>query len=296
MKEVVVSIIIRTYNEARHLNEVLEAIAVQERGEAELEVVLVDSGSTDGTLDIASKHGCRIEHIRKEDFSFGRSLNVGCEAAHGDYLVFVSGHCIPGNSDWVRNLIKPLVDGKAHYSYGRQGGNHLNKFSECRLFAKNFPEVSCIPQKGYFCNNGNAAIKRASWESHRFSEDLTGLEDMDLGQRLLENGMKVAYVAEAPIIHIHEESWWQIKTRFEREAIGLQKIMPQVHISFSDFLRYFLSAVALDMRAALHEQKLWGVVFEICAFRFMQFWGSYCGNNEHRRLSREMKEKYFYPR
>ena len=78
-----VSVVIRTYNEARYLEELLLGIAAQERPDFDVEVVLVDSGSTDGTLDIASQHGARIVHIRKQDFTFGRSLNVGCRAALG---------------------------------------------------------------------------------------------------------------------------------------------------------------------------------------------------------------------
>jgi glycosyltransferase involved in cell wall biosynthesis len=75
-----VSIVIRTYNEQRHLPELLAAISHQEV-DFEFETVIVDSGSTDNTLDIAKKFGCRISHIPKTEFTFGRSLNVGCEKA-----------------------------------------------------------------------------------------------------------------------------------------------------------------------------------------------------------------------
>ena len=77
------SIIIRTYNEARHLPDLLTGVQSQVAPGMENEIIIVDSGSTDGTLDIAKRFHCRIEHIRKEDFSFGRSLNIGCAAASG---------------------------------------------------------------------------------------------------------------------------------------------------------------------------------------------------------------------
>ena len=81
-----VSIVIRTLNEARYLPELLAAIASQQAPGWDVETVIVDSGSTDGTLDIAHRAGCLVRHIRPEEFSFGRSLNLGCEAARGDVL------------------------------------------------------------------------------------------------------------------------------------------------------------------------------------------------------------------
>ncbi len=92
------SLVIRTYNEEKHLDELLTQVHRQKCTLVDLEVVIVDSGSTDKTLEIANRHGCRVTHIKKSDFTFGRSLNIGCEFAKGELLVFVSGHCIPTNA------------------------------------------------------------------------------------------------------------------------------------------------------------------------------------------------------
>ena len=96
-----VSIIIRTYNESEHLESLLTAISKQSLKEGDYEIIIVDSGSTDKTLDIASKFQTKIVPIKKEDFSFGRSLNYGCEAAKGEVCVFISGHCIPVDNKWL---------------------------------------------------------------------------------------------------------------------------------------------------------------------------------------------------
>lgn len=291
-----VSIVIRTYNEDRHLEELLQKIALQYGDDLEVEVIIVDSGSIDNTLQIATMYDCRIVHIQKDQFTFGRSLNRGCEAARGDYLVFISGHCIPVDERWLINLLQPILHGTVSYTYGRQVGNGDSKFSECQLFNKYYPKTSNIPQEGFFCNNANSALAKEVWVKYKFDEDLTGLEDMELASRIYADGMKIGYVAEAPVYHLHDENWHKIKVRYEREAIALQRIMPQIHITFSDFVRYFFSSVFLDMGAALQEKRLLKNFGEILAFRLMQFWGSYCGNNEHRKLSRAMKENYFYPR
>jgi len=292
----IVSVVIRTFNEEEHLSDLLDVIRQQELEGFQVEVIVVDSGSTDSTLSIAGRYGCNIVHILKEEFTFGRSLNIGCEAARGDFLVFVSGHCIPTNNHWLSGLIGPLRDGKAVYSYGRQIGNGVSKFSEHQLFRKYYPDISKIPQEGFFCNNANAALKSDVWKEYKFNEEITGLEDMELAKRITESGHSLAYIASAAVYHIHQESWGKVKTRYEREAIALQYILPEVHVRFPDFLRYVFSAVLLDLGSALQEKKLLKVFSEVLAFRLMQFWGVYRGNHEHRRLSREMKERYFYPR
>ena len=290
-----VSIVIRTLNEAEHLPALLAGIAQQSYAGGAIETVLVDSGSTDGTLEIAERFGAHIIHIKREDFSFGRSLNMGCDAATGDALVFVSGHCIPLDPFWIANLVGPLGAGIAAYSYGRQVGGETTKFSESRIFAKYFPKESKIPQQGFFCNNANAAILKRDWEKFRFDEQLTGLEDMHLAKQLVGAGRAVAYIAEAPVNHLHNESWPQVKRRFEREAIALQQIMPEVHVSFVDFLRYTAAAILLDFGAALEARRLRKVAMDIMRYRTMQFWGSYRGSHITRQLSHKARENYFYP-
>ncbi|HJV25557.1 MAG TPA: glycosyltransferase [Aromatoleum sp.] len=289
------SIVIRTLNEARHLDDLLISVKQQETAGLKWEVVLVDSGSTDGTLEIAARHGCRILHITREEFSFGRSLNMGCAASRGDILVFISGHCVPARPDWLQTLCQPLIEGKVAYSYGRQIGDDDSYFSERRIFAKYFPAVSAIPQSGFYCNNANSALRRADWEDTPFDEGLTGLEDMDVAKRLVQKGRPIGYVAEAFVYHHHQESWRSVRRRFEREAIALQQIMPEVHISPLDVLRYFFSSVSMDWRSARRHGQLGGRWLEILQYRAMQFWGAYMGNHEHRKLSHRQKEIYYYP-
>jgi rhamnosyltransferase len=292
-----VSVVIRTLNEARHLPALLRSITSQDLADHRAEVVLVDSGSSDGTLEIARQHGCRIVTIRKEEFSFGRSLNVGCRAAEGEVLVFVSGHCIPQDEHWLRRLVAPLGHDSVVYSYGGQLGGERTHFSEHQIFAKYFPSRSQVPQReGFYCNNANAALLKSEWLRTPFDEELTGLEDMHLAKQLVARGERLAYVAEAAVYHLHDESWRQVERRFEREAIALRHIMPEVHIGPLDVVRYAASAILLDWGAALNEKKLKSHFAGIVAYRVCQFWGAYRGNRAHREVSRVTKERYYYPR
>lgn len=293
-----ISIIVRTLNEAQYLDKLLTEILAQQAPRLSHEVIIVDSGSTDGTLDIAERHGCRIVHIRREEFSFGRSLNVGCEAANGDLLVFVSGHCVPTDSQWLINLCRPLLeDPNVCYSYGRQIGGERSQFSEKRIFSKYFPDSTgnARDQQEFFCNNANAATRYSDWQQQRFDEELTGLEDMELAQRLLQHGGRVAYVPDATVYHHHNESWLQVQCRFEREAIALQKIMPEIHFGVIDFLRYFTSSTFKDFRNAIASGDFISNAGNILCYRWNQYLGSYKGNRNHRHLSHAEKDKYFYP-
>lgn len=289
------SIVIRTLDEARYLGELLESVKAQETGPFGVEVVVIDSGSTDGTLEIAARHGCVITHITREQFSFGRSLNMGCEVAKGEILVLVSGHCVPTGPHWLRDLCQPIADGRVDYSYGRQVGGPESRFSECRIFGKYFPAESCIPQEGYFCNNANSAISRAAWEKYRFDQTVTGLEDMELAQRLHRDGGRIGYVASACVYHHHAESWTQVMRRFEREALALQKIMPQIHVRRRDLARYIATSIWHDWRVAWREGEFLRRAGEIVRYRTCQYIGSFKGNRDHRILSHAEKDKYFYP-
>ncbi len=291
-----VSIVFRALNEEKWFGDALAACKRQQADGYDVEIVLVDSGSTDRTLEIAEAHGCRVVHIKKADFTFGRSLNYGCEAATGDYLIFISAHCIPAHEQWLANLVTPLAEGAADYVYGRQIGHEVTRFSEHQIFAQYFPEHDRLPQDDFFINNANAAIRKDLWAKHQFDEAVTGLEDMVLGKAVMKDGGRIGYVADAPVYHIHEESFSQTRRRYYREALTLREIMPEVHFQFSDFVRYFSAGVFHDFAEALSARRFWSAAPEIVMFRLMQYWGAYRGHNEHRVLSRAQKESYYYPR
>jgi len=294
MKEPDISIIIRTLNEERYLPELLKAIANQDTHFSH-EVVLIDSGSTDQTLAIASQFGSRIIHISREEFSFGRSLNRACEAASGTYFVFISGHCIPCDQNWLQHLVDPIASGEVHYAYGRQLGGPDTYWSESQIFAKYFPETSNIPQQGFYCNNANSALLAATWGCHRFDEELTGLEDMDLAKRLLAVDSYVGYVAEASVFHIHHESWPQVQRRFEREALALQQICPELILRRRDLIRYFSRGVIRDIGSGMPVSFMPKELMQIIRYRFHQYQGGFRGNHLHKKISSELRDSYFYP-
>jgi glycosyltransferase involved in cell wall biosynthesis len=290
-----VSVVIRTLNESKYLGELLQAIERQVLEQCDREVIVVDSGSADDTVAIAEKFGCRIARISPDEFSFGRSLNIGCDLAQGQVLVFVSGHCVPASDTWLAQLIEPVLDERCDYAYGRQTGRDTTKYSERRVFLKYYPDGSLLPQRGYFANNANAAIRKDVWEKHRFDEALTGLEDMELAKRLVRGGGRVGYVAQANVYHIHDETWGQVRNRYEREAIALGGIIPEARMTFIDFIGCTLTAIGRDSLAAGRDGRLLEELAAIVLFRVNQYLGSYRGSRMAGKLSRMHTRAYFYP-
>ena len=135
----------------------------------------------------------------------------------------------------------------------------------------------------------------SAWKSYRFDETLTGLEDMELAKRLVSNGGLVGYSAKACVYHLHHENWQQVKRRFEREAIALQVIYPEVILRRRDVIRYFTRGVIRDCVEAFPLHFSFKVLVQIICYRYYQFSGSYCGNHSHKVISNSLRDLYFYP-
>ena len=288
------SIVVRCYNEREHIGKLLHGLF--EQTQDNFEVILVDSGSTDGTLEVARQYPIKdVVHIPPEKFSFGRALNYGCKEAAGDYCVFISAHCYPKRVDWLERLLEKFEDDDVAMVYGKQRGGGPTKFSERQIFKRWFPDEDIDYQLTPFANNANAAIRRELWEEYPYDEQLTGLEDLDWGKRVKEDGYEISYASEAEVVHIHDETPRQIYDRYKREAIAHKKIISDQSFTFTDFLGAFLSNMLSDYRAAANEGKLLGNVRSILTFRFMQFWGTYRGFKHDDRISDQLRRRFYYP-
>ncbi len=289
------TLIIRTYNEAKHLGALLQSVAVQQVASGRpIDVVVVDSGSQDGTDTIALECGAHVLGIAKESFSYGRALNLGCAAAEGEFLVVISGHCLPADENWLEELLKPFSDPSVAMTYGRQVGDNSTKFSEARVYEKYYPEKRSS-QGPAFCNNANAAVRRSIWRRFRYDEELTGLEDVELGRRVVSAGFRIDYAPRAVVRHIHDETWPQVRRRYEREAIALRHIHPEMHLTSWEAATCFMSAVWKDFQVLLRTTLPINTLGEIILYRFNQFVGSWRGTRPHRELSKREKERYFFP-
>lgn len=179
----------------------------------DVEIVVIDSGSTDGSLDAARVRSARVQEIPSHEFSHGASRNLGARLAAGGTLVFLSQDAIPVDRQWLARLTAPLSqdDGVAGV-YGRQ-----------------LPTETAIPPESYFLNflygpdprrqtaasavelsmattlfsNVNSAMPRSVWERFPFVEDIVMSEDQEWSCRVLLEGFSVAYEPHAAVRHSH---------------------------------------------------------------------------------------------
>lgn len=297
MQSVSCSLVVRAFNEEKHIGRLLTGISQQ--SVVDIEVILVDSGSKDATVAIALAADwhfpVRVVHIEPERFSFGRSLNLGIAEALKDIVVIASAHVYPVYPDWLERLIMPFEDLEIGLTYGKQRGNSKTNISEQQIFKRWYPNRSEIRYINPFCNNANAAIRRGLWEEHKYDETLSGLEDLEWARWAMEQGSAIAYVAEAEIIHVHEESLRDVYNRFRREAMAFKLLFPQEHFNLLDFLRHFTSNVNSDISLAIRERKLSKEISSILWFRFMQFWGTYNGYRQDGPLTWELRQTFYYP-
>ena len=294
MSEPRCSIVIRCYNEERHIGQLLDGIMQQSvQG---IEIIIMDSGSTDATLSIAARFPVRVLSIRPEVFSFGRSLNIGCQSARSEIIVIASAHVYPVCKDWLERVVTPFIDAQVALVYGKQRGNGLTKYSENQLFSKWYPNESNPDQNHPFCNNANAAIRRSLWEQMPYDETLTGLEDIDWARRAMQMGHKIVYAAEAEVVHVHNELPKQIYNRYRREAIAMKCIFPQERFNFWDLVRLFAANVISDFYHSWHDEGLWRNMMSIFVFRLMQFWGTYQGFSQPGPVTGQLRRTFYYPK
>jgi rhamnosyltransferase len=259
------------------------------------EIVVVDSGSTDETVAIAATFDVQVVSIAPEMFSFGHALNVGVSASTADIAVFASAHVYPVYDTWIERLTAPFADERVALAYGRQQTPPGGRFSEQRLLSQWFPAQSARRQRHPFCNNANAAIRRSVWEQRPYDEQLTGLEDLDWAKYAMESGYSIAYVAEAPVVHVHDESFTQVFNRYRREAIAHKDIYNDQEMGLATALRLATINIFGDYREALQTGRLGENLVDIPRFRAAQFLGTYRGFAQSGPVTDVLKRRFYYP-
>ena len=287
------SIICPTYNEEKHIGALIDSLMVDDGVEKEL--FIVDGGSTDGTVAIAESCGARVVRIPSAEFTFGRSLNFGVQAATRELIVIASAHVYPVYPDWLECLLRPFDDEQVALVYGKQRGMETSKFSEHRIFRQWFPDVNVPRQDNPFCNNANAAIRRSLWEMHPYDETLTGLEDLAWAKWAHDSGYAISYAVHAEIIHVHNETPRGIYNRYRREAMAFKRIFPESHFNVYDFVRLTATNILSDLTHAVRQRVFWKSFTSVFWFRFNQFLGTYQGYRQSGPVTQHLRQTFYYP-
>jgi glycosyltransferase involved in cell wall biosynthesis len=205
--DVKIGFVIRTLNESKMIGRCLDVIHGQ-RGDFDKDILIVDSGSTDATLEIVRSKGARIYSLPPGEFDYSKALNVGIDAVQGDIVVSLSAHAIPTHEDWLERMTAPFADPRVAGVASRQIPWPDAPWQEVHRLAHQFPDaslsVSLPGASEIIFSNAASAIRRTAWIDRRFT--LPAAEDLDWAQRVVADGWTIHYEAAATVHHSHNEN------------------------------------------------------------------------------------------
>jgi O-antigen biosynthesis protein len=265
----VVTVAVPVLNGAAYLDEVLSAVRAQ-RVDREVELLVVDSGSTDSSLKIARKHGARIHEIPKSEFSHGGTRNLIMELARGEHVAFLTQDATPSNDGWLAALLEGF-DAAENVAavFGphdvRTEASHVIEAEMERHFA-NWGDGADIdvqrlegspaglaayraePWRFSFLSSVNCCLARSAWDRIPF-RDVPYAEDQLLGRELIEAGYAKVFQPAARVVHSHDLSPLRFFRRYFDEFRGLREVLGyREPAGIRQTWRNFRSLVAADRR------------------------------------------------
>ena len=249
-----VSILIRTKNEDKYIGKTLSVLFSQTY--KNFEVIIVDSGSTDKTLEIAGGHPVRIHKIKPEEFTWGYALNYGFRKAEGKYVVCLSAHALPLSDRWLETLVADFDDDKvAAVTSNMLPMPDCNPFDRRGMLKKyNIKKQELFEGPPFIFSNSCSAIRKSVWGKIHFDESLLAVEEEDWARKVRRMNYKIMYEPEAKVYHSHNESLRQIyKRHYELshafQLLGFQKF------SMPGILFDFFAGSIYDMAYALFKRE-----------------------------------------
>jgi rhamnosyltransferase len=181
MPDTRVSVIVRTYNSVAT---VAATFASVRRQSVHAEIVVVDSGSVDDTLALAETHADKVVRLPREQFTYGRALNLGCAHAEGAVHVALSSHCALPRTDWLEIAVQHIADDGASAACGLfRDGERRPLDGPLRA-----DHAYVMRYRHWGFTNHASAWSADAWRRHHFDEELAASEDKEWSWRMLADG------------------------------------------------------------------------------------------------------------
>ena len=266
-----ISVVIRAKNEAESIGRVLDLLAEQSVAER-TQVIVVDSGSTDGTLDIVRGRDVELIEIPAASFTFGYALNVGTDAATAPVVVALSAHAFPTSAAWLADMLAAFDDDRVAVACGDPFDFDGTPLSQPRV-----QDLETARRNAFWgYSNAAGAYRRELWERHRFREDMPGSEDKEFAWHWQQQGYVALIDPRLCVEHDHsDDPLPDTYRRARREALGFGMYM--------DLEPYPLSALAGEW---WRETGSWRnhLRARLSPLRITQLAGKYAGMRAARRL------------
>lgn len=255
-----IALLIPTYNAGEKWKKVLKQIPLQTQRPDK--VIVIDSESTDHTVDIARRHGADVMVIPKKDFTHGYARHkMVAEYPEFDIYILLTQDAILASEHSIETLVKAFDNPAVGVAFGRQKPYPEAGIIETHNRNFNYPDQSSIKSKkdipayGFktiFCSNSFAAYRKTAYDqTGGFPLEANFGEDTLLCAKMILSDWEVAYVADANIYHSHNNSLLQDFKRFYE--IGLfHKKNPWLYTMFGkpsgEGLRYLTSQVKFVLK------------------------------------------------
>jgi glycosyltransferase involved in cell wall biosynthesis len=249
MSEPLVSIVLRSFNEAWALKETLPAIQAQDYRNWEL--IVIDSGSSDGSVELLSR--ADPEHfiqIEPHEYVPGRVLNCGVALARSNSVIFVNADATPQGTSWLGPLVRALQDRETAAVFGRQIPRPDCQAVYASDYDRCFGPERESDKWDHFFSMANSGIRKDIWEKRKFSETLRYSEDDEYTRWCRDRGYKIVYCPESVVMHSHNYTPAQAYKRSFGEGRALAYVWPGNASDF-DPLRTVLLGWANDIRKDL---------------------------------------------
>jgi len=270
------TVAILTYNGERYLDELLTAVEGQ-RWDGELEVLVIDSGSTDGTLGIVARHpGVRLHEIPNAEFGHGRTRDLAARLASGAFVAYLTHDATPASPHWLAALLDPMLDDERIVAVlGKQVPrphcHPMLKYEIQMTFAALGPDSGVT----VFRDDGRLA-SRADFESAAFYSDVNSAarrsvlvgpvpyrdvpyaEDQLFGRDVLAAGLRKAYAPRAAVVHSNDLTIREAGRRAVDEVVGLRRIGTEIPpLSRAGAFRLIVRGTIVDSLRIVRDRQ-WG--------------------------------------
>ncbi len=275
-----ISVVIPTKNAGAGFGEVLTALRRQTRP---LEIVVVDSGSSDETLDLAREHGARIVSITPESFNHGETRNLGIRQSKGQFCIMLVQDAVPLGDSWLEEMLSPFADervvGVTARQVPRPDSDSVARW-QCEYRSRFLGEEARIQELEsweYFetlgfqerlslasFDNVFSALRRDFWEQCPF-RTMSFAEDLDWGVRAIAAGRRLVYKPSVCVMHSHTRpAVYHLRRSYVSGRIVPRILhLPPVETSarYDEEFLGLIGSLCAEARAILSENRDWTEFF-----------------------------------